>query len=275
MKYYTIPFFVPHRGCPHKCVFCDQRSITGELTSATPLPEDIKKKIETYLATMPKSGVYVQVGFFGGSFTGISEEDQKKFLSPVMEFLDDGRVKGVRLSTRPDLIGQKKIDFLSAHGVSCIELGVQSMFRDVLDASGRGHTPEHTVEASRLILKNGLDLTHQIMIGLPESSYDKEFLTARMAVDLGASQVRIYPVIVMKGTELAEMWRKKEYAALEMEEALERSAKLISFFRRSNVKVIRCGLHASEALLSGEKYLAGPFHQSFGHYAAERANKIC
>ena len=274
MKHYTIPFFIPHKGCPHQCVFCDQRHITGESGEMTMTSEDVSAKIETYLATMPKEGVFVQVGFFGGSFTGIPDEDQVKFLTPVKKFLKDGRVKGIRLSTRPDLISQGKIDLLMEHGVTCIELGVQSMSREVLDASGRGHTPEDTIAASQLILKNDLKLTHQMMLGLPLSSWDKEFFTARMAVDLGASQVRIYPVIVMEDTELAAMWRRKEYVALEMEEAVERAAKLISFFRQADIKVIRCGLHSSEGLLSGKEYLAGPFHQSFGHYAKERAKKI-
>ena len=274
MKHYTIPFFIPHRGCPHKCVFCDQRLITGESGSMAVLPEDITSKIETYLSTMPRTGAYVQVGFFGGSFTGIPLEEQKNFLAPVGRFIDEGRVQGIRVSTRPDLIDENKLDLLRSCKVTCVELGVQSMSQDVLDASGRGHTPHDTIQASKLILEGGFLLAHQMMLGLPLSSYNKELLTAEMVVKLGASQVRIYPVIVMKGTELALMWQRKEYVPLEIEEAVERAAKLILFFRKSKVKVIRCGLHSSEGLLSGEEYLAGPFHPSFGHLAKQLAENM-
>lgn len=273
MKHYTIPFFIPHRGCPHKCVFCDQRRITGERGGGIPSSKDVSSKIEAYLATMPNSGAHVQVGFFGGSFTGLSAEEQRLLLLPAREFVTSGRVKGIRLSTRPDLIDGEKLDLLVSCGVTCVELGVQSMSKEVLDASGRGHTPEDTIEASQLILEKGLELTHQMMLGLPLSSFEKEFLTAEMAVKLGAREARIYPVIVMEGTELADMWRRKEYVPLEMEEALERSSKLISFFETSGVKVIRCGLHSSEGLVSGEDYLAGPFHPAFGHFARERVRK--
>jgi histone acetyltransferase (RNA polymerase elongator complex component) len=271
MKHYTIPFFIPHRGCPHKCVFCDQRGITSEEGGRLPSSLEISEKIEKYLATMPASGTYVQVGFFGGSFTGIPYGDQIRLLSPVKKFLNDGRVKGIRLSTRPDMIDREKVDLLVSQGVKCVELGVQSMRGEVLDASGRGHTPEHTVNASHLILERGLTLAHQIMLGLPLSTYEKELFTAQKAVDLGASQVRIYPVVVIEGTELAEMWRRKDYKALEMDEAVDRAAKLISLFNKAGVRVIRCGLHPSEGLIGGDKHLAGPFHPAFGHLARERS----
>ncbi|MFA6636395.1 MAG: radical SAM protein [Candidatus Omnitrophota bacterium] len=274
MKHYTIPFFIPHRGCPHKCIFCDQGRITGERGDKIPTAEEVRARIETYLATMPREGVYIQAGFFGGSFTGVPETLQETLLDPAKEFLLKGRIQGMRVSTRPDLIDENKISFLRDHGVTCIELGVQSMSADVLDASGRGHTPEDVIEASRLIRSGGFELAHQMMLGLPLSSYEKEFFTAEKAVELGAGQVRIYPVIVMKGTELADMWERGEYVPLEMEQAVERAAKLLSFFRRSGVKVIRCGLHSSEGLISGEEYLAGPFHPAFGHLAKQRSEKV-
>jgi histone acetyltransferase (RNA polymerase elongator complex component) len=274
MKHFTIPFFIPHRGCPHKCVFCDQRGITGEDGLKIISPEDIVSRIDTYLSTMPASGVHVQVGFFGGSFTGIADEEQRTLLAPVKRFIEEKRVHGIRVSTRPDLIDEKKVCLLKSHHVNCIELGVQSVAADVLEASLRGHSPEDVFEASRVIKSAGLELVHQLMLGLPLSSYDKEFLTARTAVDLGAGQVRIYPVIVMKGTELAKMWKRKEYVPLETEEAVERAARLINFFRKEGVKVIRCGLHPSEGLISGEEYLAGPFHPAFGHLARQRAESM-
>ena len=271
IKHYTIPFFVPHKGCTHRCVFCDQDRITGE---EMPDPEHVPRKIEKYLSTIPEKNSHVQVGFFGGSFTGMSLDDQQKYLAPVRSFLKEGLVKGIRLSTRPDLIEEDILVFLKELGVSCIELGVQSMSEDVLKASRRGHTSADTERASRMISSKGFLLAHQMMLGLPMSDYDKELHTAKRISELSASQVRIYPLLVMQGTELAEMWKRGEYEALSMEDAVERAAKIISLFISRGIRVIRCGLHATEGLLSGQEYLAGPFHPAFGHFARERANKI-
>jgi histone acetyltransferase (RNA polymerase elongator complex component) len=196
---------------------------------------------------------------------------QQKFLDPVRPFVEEGRIHGVRLSTRPDIIGEDKVTFLKSKGVTCIELGVQSMCDEVLLAAKRGHTAEDTERASRIVLKYGITLGHQMMLGLPGSGLEEELYTARRIKELGASQARIYPVLVIKGTELAEMWEKGEYVPLGEEEALSRAAELITYFEANGIKVIRCGLHPSEGLLSGEEYLAGPFHPAFGQKARERA----
>jgi histone acetyltransferase (RNA polymerase elongator complex component) len=271
MKHYTIPFFIPLKGCTRKCIFCDQRRITGE---SMPDPADVPGKIRRYLATMPAEGIHVEVGFFGGSFTGLPLNIQEEFLSAVRPFVDGGSVRGIRLSTRPDLIDESIVSFLKGLCVTCIELGVQSMSDEILAAAKRGHTSKDTEKASRQIKEAGLVLGHQMMLGLPRSGFTEEWFTARRIKELGAEQVRIYPVIVIKGTELAEMWRRKEYRPLSEEEAVERAAKLISYFEANDIKVIRCGLHPSEGLLSGEEYLAGPFHPAFGQKARERAVRI-
>ncbi len=270
-KHYTIPFFIPLKGCPHKCIFCDQRKITGE---KMPGPGDVPGKIEKYLATMPSSGARIEVGFFGGSFTGLSFEAQGKFLRQVGPFLEKGCVHGVRISTRPDLVDKEKVSFLKEHRVTCVELGVQSMSEEVLTHAGRGHSGGDTERASKIILEHGLELGHQMMLGLPLSGFEEELYTAKRIKALGATQVRIYPVIVIKGTELADMWLKGCYYPLGEEEAVDRAARLILFFESNGVKVIRCGLHPSEGLLSGEEYLAGPFHPAFGQKARERASCI-
>ncbi|MEA3489263.1 MAG: radical SAM protein [Candidatus Omnitrophota bacterium] len=271
MKHYTIPFFILHKGCPHKCIFCDQKRITGEDTQR---PEDVPDKIRKYLSTMPSEGSHIEVGFFGGSFTGLSFDEQEDFLGRVRPFLDDGRVRGIRLSTRPDLIDPGGISFLRGYGVTCIELGVQSMSNTVLAAAKRGHTAEDSARASRVILRGGLLLGHQMMLGLPSSGFEEEFLTARKAKELGAKQVRIYPVIVMKGTELADMWKKGAYRPLDETEAVDRAARLLKYFEDNGIKVIRCGLHPSRGLLSGEEYLAGPFHPAFGQKARDRSRGL-
>ena len=213
---------------------------------------------------------HVEVGFFGGSFTGLPRRYQEELLSPVRPFLGNGRVLSVRLSTRPDMIDKKTLLFLKDHGVGCIELGVQSMSDKVLELSKRGHTCAHTAEASRAIVDGGFELGHQMMLGLPGSSFKDELHTAHMALELGANQVRMYPLVVIENTELAEWWREKKYEPLSEEEALLRAAHVLAYFSSNGIKVIRCGLHPSEELVDGGKCLAGPFHPSFRQKAESR-----
>ena len=255
----TIPFFILHDGCPQKCVFCDQNKITGQKNIK---PSEIADTIERYLSTMSADRVNVEVGFFGGTFTGIPIDVQEQFLRCVDPFIKNGRIAGIRVSTRPDFIDEERLGLLAEYGVKCVELGVQSMSDKVLAAVKRGYKASDVIKASRMVLAKGFILGHQMMVGLPFSTLEDEYYTACMAKKLKAAQVRIYPLIVMPGTELAEWWRAGEYVPLEEDEAIRRSVKLILYFEANNIKVIRCGLHPSEGLIRGD-YLAGPFHPAF------------
>ena len=72
-KQYIIPIFVPHLGCPNDCTFCNQKSISGQTKEVT--KKDVKNIIEEYLQSF-KEDAYIEVAFFGGSFTGIAKECQ-------------------------------------------------------------------------------------------------------------------------------------------------------------------------------------------------------
>ncbi|NQT33398.1 MAG: radical SAM protein [Candidatus Omnitrophica bacterium] len=260
INHYTIPFFIPHEGCPHRCIFCDQNRIVGrEMISS----EQVSSQIEEHLATIPEEDAEIEVGFFGGTFTGLSEHVQEMFLGAVRRYIDNGQVSGIRLSTRPDLVDEVILSFLKKRGVKCIELGVQSMSDRVLLSSKRGHTSKDVERASRMIINRGMVLGHQMMLGLPDSTPEDEYFTAKRARELNASEVRIYPVVVIKGTELADMWKDKDYSPLTEEEAIKRSSYLILYFESNGIKVIRCGLHPSEGLVTGDELLDGPFHEAF------------
>ena len=233
-------------------------------------PLEVPGAIEEYLETIPPIGVEVEVGFFGGTFTALSLKEQESFLKPVQKYITGGRIKGIRLSTRPDRIDKKILEVLKKYNVKCIELGVQSMSDNVLRAAKRGHTAEDTARASRMITGEGFVLGHQMMLGLPQSGPEDEFITAGYAKELGASQVRIYPLLVVKDTELAELWSDGKYTPLTEEEAVERSARLILYFESNDIKVIRCGLHPSPCLLDASEFLSGPFHQAFRQKAENR-----
>ena len=260
-KHYTIPLFIPHEGCPHQCVFCDQNKISGSTSSFD--EKSIADTIEQNLSTMPNEGVSIDVGFFGGTFTSLPLELQETYLKQVFPYMENKSISGIRLSTRPDSINDEVLDLLQQYRVSCIELGVQSMSDVVLNAVKRGYLSKDVESASEMIRSRGIALGHQMMVGLPESSFEDEMFTAERAASLGAEQVRIYPLVVIKGTELESLWENKTFMTISEEEAIRRCARLLLYFEFKEIKVIRCGLHPSEGLADGTEYVAGPFHPSF------------
>ncbi len=260
MAHRNIPIFIPHMGCPHQCVFCNQRSISG---CAVFREASVRERIEEILSTIP-SGTETQIAFFGGSFTGIDRTLMCRLLDTAEEYVRAGRVSSIRLSTRPDYISAEILEILSRYSVKTVELGLQSMDDDVLLASERGHTAEDARRASRMIVDAGLELVGQMMIGLPKSSPESEIATAKEIVTLGATAARIYPTVVFYGTPLADMTARGEYRPLSLEEAVARSASVLEIFEKSNLSTLRIGLCPTEDLFSPERVMAGPRHAALG-----------
>lgn len=136
MKKKIIPIFVPHQGCPHDCIFCNQKKITGVSTDMT--GEKARNIIEDSLKTIDRDAE-VEIAFFGGSFTAIDKDKQIELLSVAKEYKDRGLVKDIRMSTRPDCIDEEELELIKTYGATIIELGVQSMDEKVLMESLRGH----------------------------------------------------------------------------------------------------------------------------------------
>lgn len=261
LKHYTIPIFIPELACPHQCVFCDQRKISGQ--QEIPDIKEIQKKIQSYLETIPEKRSRVEIGFFGGSFTGLPLEKQKMYLEAAAEFVKGRRVEGIRLSTRPDYINKEILDLLKENKVVTIELGAQSMDAGVLAKSGRGHTVEDIEKASKMIIDYGFELGLQMMIGLPGDTLEKAKHTAQRIVELGAKNTRIYPTLVIKRTQLEHMYNTGSYNAMRLPEAILWTKDLYLYFEEKNVKMIKIGLHPSEELSLEHSLVDGPYHQSF------------
>jgi len=264
-KEYIIPVFVPHLGCPHDCVFCNQRKISGQTKMVT--AEDVRNTIEYYLDNFKKADNYVEVAFFGGSFTGIEQEKQEELLSVAYEYIKSRKVDSIRLSTRPDYIDKAILKRLKKYGVKTIELGVQSSSDYILKKAQREHTFEDVKRASKLIKKFGFILGHQMMVGLPDSTEKDELKTAMDLIKLKPKIVRIYPVLVINGTQLEKDYLSGEYEPLTVERAVETSKELLAIFNKKNIKVIRIGLQNTTEITSplekGSQVVAGPYHPAF------------
>lgn len=259
-----IPLFIPHLGCPHRCVFCDQRAITGA-SGRLPSADQIRNEINRYLTFSRKNHSTTQISFFGGNFLGLKEKDMLRLLECVTTFVDQGAVDSLRFSTRPDTITPERLAALSPFPVETVELGVQSMNNNVLEACQRGHTADSTIAAAQSIKDAGYRLGLQMMVGLPEDTDDGAMDTARRLVDLAPDFVRIYPTLVLNGSPLAKMFRDGHYTPMILEKCVSLVAKLFRLFTQQDISVVRMGLQASDGLANPDTILAGPYHPAFGH----------
>lgn len=258
-----IPIFVPHLGCPHMCVFCNQRTISGQKEPVT--AQSVKKTIEEALELLPRE-MEKTVAFYGGSFTAIPAEEQTELLSAAHSFIKDGSIADIRLSTRPDAIDEETLARLRAYGVTTVELGVQSMCEDVLAASGRGHTADDAEKASRLIKEHDFTLILQMMTGLPGDTKDKTLHTAERLISLRPDGVRIYPTVIIENTALHDMYLAGTYREHTAEEAAEWGAELLDMFDAAKIPVIRFGLNPTEELSDGAA-VGGAYHPALRELA--------
>lgn len=265
-RHINIPIFIPHLGCPNQCVFCNQKTISG----VSEFDPDTLDSIITEALSTVSADTEVEIAFFGGSFTGIDRELMIKLLTIADKYVKCGRVSSIRCSTRPDYIDEEILGILKRYSVSVIELGLQSTNNDVLMISKRNHTMEDAQRACRLITEWGFTLVGQMMIGLPGSDENKELETARFIIDSGAKYARIYPTVVFRDTELSCMTEKNIYEPLSVEDAVRRSASVLTEFTDNGIEVIRIGLCASENLGSADTYVAGPNHPALGELVENR-----
>ncbi len=255
MKHSNISIFIPHLGCPFNCIFCDQYKITGSDKAVT--PEDIYKILsESLNHSLSKKDT--QIAFFGGSFTAIPKDLMLEYLKVANKFIGKNGYDSIRISTRPDCINKDTLDILKKYNVKTIELGIQSLDDEVLKASKRGHVAKTALDSCKLIQEYGFELGMQMMCGLPCDTLEKDIETANQIINIGCKQVRIYPVVVIEGTKLCEMYRNNSYTPLTVDEAVDICAKLYKIFTENDVTVLKMGLH------SDSNGVAGPFHPAFG-----------
>ncbi len=257
-----VPYFVSHAGCPHHCVFCNQRVINQQETHSV---EAFEAFITKFTSVWVPDTPY-QLAFFGGTFTAIPRDELSYYLTRAKELIDQGKIESVRCSTRPDAITQDIIDYLIQHGVKTVELGVQSLNDRVLACCQRGHTQLDAQNASKLIVENGLELGHQLMIGLPGDDFETFKETVRLSLSLGPKVVRLYPTQVLKETALAADYLGGRYTPLPTQTALEWTIWAKRAYENAGVKVIKVGLQANEALMDPDVRLAGPYHPAYGEW---------
>lgn len=273
-----IPIFIPHKGCPNDCVFCNQKQITARQNPVT--AADVEKTIETWLSTLEPSGIQtIEVAFFGGSFTGIPIHEQSAYLSIAKRYKDAGRIHKIHLSTRPDYITPEILDNLKVYTTDTIELGVQSFDDTVLQKSGRGHDSNAVYRACDLIQAYDFELGIQLMIGLPGDSLESCLFSAKETVRIGPSIARLYPTVVLEDTKLYQMYRCGSYSPLTEEEAVLRTKEMYKILDSAGINIIRVGLKSTDLINEDGALLQGTYHPAFrqlveGEIAKEKIIEI-
>lgn len=264
-KLLIVPIFLPFQGCPHRCVYCDQETITSR--KAEPIhPSTITGIIEQAIRSPYfDSAENPEVAFYGGTFTRLPRERMRELLEAVSPYLKNGILHSIRLSTRPDALDEETLLLLKRWGVKTVELGAQSMDDDVLEASQREHTAEDTFRSFRLLREQGFKIGVQLMPGLPGDSREKFLATVDRVIELRPDMVRLYPTVVIQGTELSHRYRRGAYKPWSLEKAVGVCSESVLGFERSSIPVIRIGLMASPSLTDGGQIVAGPWHEAFGH----------
>lgn len=265
----VIPVFIPHHGCPHACVFCNQHRISGRMAETPVTPDEVRETVALWLERNPgrKRGS-AQAAFYGGSFTGLPRASQQELLRAVTPFMEQGRVQSIRLSTRPDYIDSETAEFLRGYGVTTVELGIQSLDDRVLEASNRGHAASDALRAIGHLRRGGMEIGLQLMLGLPGQTFRSLMGTVKEIAVLKPDFVRIYPLLVLRGSKLYELHRQGKYAPLSLDRAVVQATWMKKYFDSHGIRVVRMGLQASREL---EKSLvAGPYHPAFGELVNAR-----
>ena len=256
-----FPLFIPHLGCPHDCVFCDQRRISGRLAPVT--PADVAAALDAL--TEPVD----ELAFYGGSFTALRVETQKALLDAAQPYIGSGVIRRIRVSTRPDAVDGEVLGLLRSRHAETIELGAQSMDGGVLRACGRGHTASDTVRAARMVKGAGFRLILQMMTGLPGSTDALDLTTGERLAALAPDGVRIYPTVILRDTPLYALWKTGRYREHTVEDAVRVCARLLPVFEAAGIPVIRLGLNPSEELSGGEA-AGGAYHPALGELVMSR-----
>ncbi len=207
----------------------------------------------------------MQLAFFGGTFLGLAEDYRKTILDTAQKLVQKNKIDSIRFSTRPDTITEKNLNSLKYYSVATIELGVQSMDDRVLSLANRGHSAEDTKKAALLLKEYGFETGMQMMVGLPGDTDETALKTARQIAAMSPAFVRIYPLIVLRGSLVHKLYQRGEYKPLSLPRCVTLVKNIFHIFMEKNIPVIRMGLQASELLQDKNSMVAGPWHPAFGH----------
>lgn len=246
----TSPF-----PCPHgKCVYCPggveyntAQSYTGREPAALraimngydPFRQ-VSSRIDQ-LRAIGHSTSKIDAIVMGGTVTARPEEYQKEFVKGMYDAMNgfisrdvneaklyneisENRMIGLTFETRPDWFFENQIDLALSLGVTRVELGVQTVFDDILALVNRGHGQAEVIRSTQLSKDSGLKVTYHMMPGLPGSSIDRDLESFRIIFQdsrYKPDMLKIYPTLVVENSELYHWWKEGKYIPYHEEDFLQ------------------------------------------------------
>jgi histone acetyltransferase (RNA polymerase elongator complex component) len=253
-KNLIYPLFIPMQGCPRRCVYCDQSKISGAGTFEF---ETARDEVRAFIRRNPNREK--EIAFYGGSFTALSQGERERILAGIAEVIDDNT--SIRISTHPLYIDDAILDHCARYRVRTIELGIQDFNGAVLDASGRGYSGEDALKACRMVQQRGIRLGVQLMPGLPGSSEETIAENHAALKNILPAFLRLYPLVVIRDTPLADEYRRGKYQPLLLDEAIRICADYARLCEIAGIRIIKYGLPSN---LGSDEVLGGPWHPAFG-----------
>ncbi len=166
-----------------------------------------------------------------GANSTLAEEKKQNESSSV-------RCVGLTIETRPDYGKLEQGNEMLEYGCTRVELGVQTVYDDVLEDIGRGHVVEDSIESTRILKDLGFKINYHMMPGLPNVSFEKDLEGFRELFEnenFRPDMLKIYPCMVLKNTKLYEKWKSGEFSPLNAEKA----SKLIREFKKYVPRYVR------------------------------------
>lgn len=260
-----IPVFIPQQGCPGQCIYC-LKEVVGGGAAAPPLaPEALVADACRFFRAQGVERAD-ELAFYGGTFTMLPVQTQERLLEAAVRQREAGYIRAIRLSTRPDALDPERCARLAFYQVKLVELGVQSLDARVLAASRRGYTPQQVAAGQQLLQAAGIEAAFQLMLGLPKQTWRSVLETGREVRRLRPAGVRIYPLLVFRGTALEAAWRSGAYQPLALPTAVAQASYWRHSFQAAKIPVFRIGLQLAPA--EAAQAVAGPWHPSFASLVA-------
>lgn len=263
-----VPVFLPHFGCPRRCLFCAQETQTGVAANAR-LPHLLTRAHAQLEARAQRGQPPAELAFYGGTFTALPQKALGACLDFAASVRRAGLITSFRCSTRPDAVNERILARLASGGCTTVELGVQSFSDEALEATYRGYTGERAKRACAQVSAAGLTLGVQLLPGMPKVTPTVFLDDVRAALAAGATALRFYPCLVLEDTGLAERWEARSYQPWSMEWTLDTLAVAWLIARRGGAHVLRMGVAPGKELEPALR--DGPWHPALGSRVLGRA----
>ncbi|OPY73491.1 MAG: Oxygen-independent coproporphyrinogen-III oxidase 1 [Syntrophorhabdus sp. PtaU1.Bin002] len=246
-----VPIFLPHLGCGERCTYCDQDIITDIAE------ENLDARIAGMLA--PRKGSF-EVGLYGGNIFGLAPPVLRRLFSYFKD--QKHRITGFRISTKPVPLNAEVVKILKENRVTTIELGMPTFNDRTLNLLNRRHTAEDLRQTFSILKEEGFLLALQAMVGLPDETMADIRETAENILCLAPSYIRIYPLVVIAGTPLADTFAAKKFEPISFEDAVKRTVFLYLTALKAGIRTVKMGLTDNEVIK--ERIIGGSYHPAFG-----------